>query len=72
MITGWWQRFNIAGAVLAIRFFDSHAEHDRIDAQTCNGCTLIVIDSDAELARAPRSAVGFGGSGRYLRLAAMV
>jgi HTH-type transcriptional regulator/antitoxin HigA len=38
--------------VLAIRFFGSHAEYDRIDAEIVMKATLIVIDSDAELARA--------------------
>jgi HTH-type transcriptional regulator / antitoxin HigA len=39
--------------VLVIRFFGSHAEYDRIDAgDSLMDPTLIVIDNDAELARA--------------------
>jgi HTH-type transcriptional regulator/antitoxin HigA len=39
--------------VLAIRFFGSHAEYDKIDAESVlMDATLILIDSDAELLRA--------------------
>ncbi len=40
-----------AGAV-AIRFFGSHAEYDEIRGDSVMDATLIVIDTDAELARA--------------------
>ena len=60
-----WVVFNIKGndyrlvavlryraGVLAIRFFGTHGEYDRIFGDRVMDTTLILIDSDAELARA--------------------
>jgi hypothetical protein len=42
----------ICGGRLMIRFFRSHEEYDKVDAETVMKATLIVIENDADHAEA--------------------